>query len=164
MKYRCAHCGKINDKWAGHVNRARAQGLNLYCNRRCSGLGRRSGKTVAQKKEEKRLYDIQHREKNRERILARKREYHKHTYDPVKAAEYRQTRMPYHVEYCRRPEYRAKKQTYDRKRRAAEYGEFAEAFQLTIALNREIKERTSQVAGAAKRAVPQDIIEFSERR
>ena len=141
MKYRCAHCGKTADKAAGHVNRARERGLNLYCNRRCSGLGRRQGKTTAQKREEKRLYDIEYRARNRARILDRKKEYHKRTYDPVKAAVVRKKRMPIHVEYCRQPEYRAKKQVYDRKRRAADYGEFAEAFQLTIDLNREIKGR-----------------------
>lgn len=144
MKYRCAHCGKTNDKAAGHINRARAAGLNLYCNRRCSGLGRRTGKTDAQKREEKRLYDIVYQAENREKRCAQKREYHKRTYDPVKAAAYRKTRMPYHVEYCRRPEYRAKKKNYDRKHRAAEYGDFAEAFLLTQDLNREIKERTSR--------------------
>ena len=94
MKYKCAHCGKAADKAAGHVNRARAAGLNLYCNRRCSGLGRRSGKTKAQKREEKRLYDIVYRAKNREKRKAQKREYHERTYDPVKAAAYRKTRMP----------------------------------------------------------------------
>ena len=53
MKHRCAYCGKTADKSAGHVNRARERGLNLYCNRRCSGLGRRKPKkTKAQKREE----------------------------------------------------------------------------------------------------------------
>lgn len=144
MKYRCAHCGKVADKAAGHVNRARERGLNLYCNRRCSSLGRRQGKTKAQRIEEKRLYDMEYRSKNREMLKAKKRAHYLKTFDPAKAAEYRKKRMPYHVEYCRRPEYRAKKQVYDRKRRAAEYGEFAEAFQLTIDLNREIKERTTR--------------------
>lgn len=141
MKYRCAHCGKVNDKAAGCVNRARRAGLKLFCNRTCSGLARRSGKTDAQKREEKRLYDIVYQAENREKRCAQKREYHKRTYEPEAAAEYRKTRMPYHVEYCRQPEYRAKKSVYDRKRRAAEYGDFAEAFQLTIDLNREIKGR-----------------------
>lgn len=141
LKYHCAHCGKENDKSAGQVNRARAEGLNLYCNRECSGLGRRSGKTKAQRIEEKRLYDVEYRAKNLKKILADKKAYHKRTYDPAKAAEVRKRRMPYHVEYCRRPEYRAKKQVYDRKRRDAEYGEFAEVARLTIDLNREIKGR-----------------------
>ena len=141
MQFQCAHCGKTADRPAGHVNRSRAQGMKLYCGRRCSGLGRRDGKTKAERKEEKRLYDLKYRAKNLKRILARKKEYHKRTYDPVKAAEHRKTRMPYHVEYCRRPEYRVKKAAYDQKRRDAEYGEFAEVARLTIDLNREIKGR-----------------------
>lgn len=141
MKYRCAHCGKANDKSAGHVNRARARGLSLYCNRKCSGLGRRNGKTKAQRIEEKRIYDLEYRAKNLAMLKAKKKDHHKRTYDPVEAAKVRKKRMPYHVEYCRQPAYRAKKQVYDRNRRAAEYGEFAEAFQLTIDLNREIKGR-----------------------
>lgn len=141
MRYRCAYCGKDADKPAGHVNRARERGLKLYCNRRCSGLGRRKHKTKAQKREEKRLYDIEYRAKNLATILERKKEYHKRTYDPVKAAKARKARMPYHVEYCRRPAYKAKKREYDRKYRAAEFGDFAEAYMLTIDLNREIKGR-----------------------
>lgn len=141
MKYKCAHCGKQSDKSAGHINRARAAGLNLYCNRRCSGLGRRDGKTVAQKREEKRLYDIEYRAKNLKRILAGKAEYHKRTYDPVKAAVVRKKRMPYHVEYCRQPWYRAWKRDYDARYRALKLGAFAEAYRLTIELNQEIKRR-----------------------
>jgi hypothetical protein len=141
MKYKCAHCGKTNDKAAGHVNRARARGLKLYCNRRCSALGRRQGKTVAQKREEKRLYDIVYQAKNREKRLAQKREYHKRTYDPVEAAKVRKKRMPYHVEYCRQPWYRAWKREYDARYRASQLGDFAEAYRLTIELNREIKRR-----------------------
>lgn len=144
MKYRCAHCGKTNDKAAGHVNRARAAGLNLYCDRRCSGLGRRDGKTTAQRKEEKRLYDIQYRAKNLEWIKAKKRAHFQRTYDRKAAAEYRKQRMHLHVEYCRRPEYKAWKKEYDRKYRAKEFGDYAEAYMLTLDLNREIKERTSR--------------------
>jgi hypothetical protein len=141
MKYRCAHCGKVADKAAGHINRARKADLNLYCDRRCSGLARRKGKTKAQKREEKRLYDIEYQAKNRERRLAQKKEYHKRTYDPVEAAKVRKKRAPYHVEYCRQPAYRAWKREYDRRYRATEFGEFAEAYMLTIDLNREIKGR-----------------------
>lgn len=143
MKYRCAHCGKTADKAAGHVNRARAAGLNLYCNRRCSGLGRRIGKTKAQKVAEKKVYDAEYRAKNLAMLKAKKHEYFKRTYDPVEAAKVRKVRMPLHIEYCRQPAYKAWKRDYDRRYRAAEFGEFAEAYMLTIDLNREIKGRTS---------------------
>lgn len=143
MKYHCAHCGKVADKAAGHANRARERGLNLYCNRRCSGLGRRTGKTKAQRKEEKRLYDIEYRAKNLETIKAKKKAHFQKTYDRKAAAEYRKQRMHLHAEYCRRPEYRAWKREYDRKYRAKEFGAFAEAYLLTMDLNREIKGRTT---------------------
>jgi hypothetical protein len=142
MKYRCAYCGKTRDKAAGHVNRSSAAGLRLYCNRRCSGLGRRTGKTVAQKREEKRLYDIVYQAKNREKRKAQKREHHHLTYDPVAAAAYRKKRMHLHVKYCQRPEYKRWKKAYDRKHRANKFfGPFAEAAMLLNDLNLEINRR-----------------------
>ena len=142
MKFRCAHCGKTADKPAGHVNRSRAAGLKLYCNRRCSGFGRRSKvkKTKAQKRKEKRLYDIEYR-KTSPTLKARRRAFHLRTYDPVKAAKVRKKRAPYHIEYCRQPWYKAWKKEYDRKYRAKEFGPFADAYTLTLELNREIKRR-----------------------
>jgi hypothetical protein len=98
-----------------------------------------------QKKAEKAAYDLARRTGPlRDRILAEKREYHQQTYDSSAAAAYRQARMPYHVEYCRRPAYRKKKRVYDRKYRAAEYGEFAEAYLLAVDINHEIKERSTR--------------------
>lgn len=143
MRFNCAHCRKSVDRPAGHINRARAKGLRLFCGRRCSGLARRQHKTKAQRRAEKAAYDVEYRAKNLQRILARKKDYHKRTYDPVKAAVERKKRMPRHVEYCRQPKYKAYKREYDKRYRAREYGDFAEAFQLTIDLNREIKGRVT---------------------
>lgn len=143
MKFACAYCGKTADKPAGHVKRSRAQGLRLYCDRKCAGLGRRTGKTTAQKKAEKREYDQRYRALNLARIKANKAAYFKATYDPEKARIDRQRTMARHVEYCRRPEYKAWKREYDRQYRAKEFGPFAEAYMLTVDLNREIKSRSS---------------------
>jgi len=140
MKYRCAHCKKKADKPAGHVNRAREAGLNLYCNRRCSNLGRRLGKTKAQKVEEKRLYDIEYR-KTSPTLKARRHAFHLRTYDPVKAAVDRKKRSKQHAEYCRQPWYKEWKREYDARYRASKLGAFAEAYRLTLELNREIKRR-----------------------
>jgi hypothetical protein len=104
-------------------------------------MGRRQGKTNAQRVSEKAAYDAEYRKENREMLKAKKREYYERTYDPATAAIYRKKRMPLHVEYCRRPEYKAKKREYDRQHRADEFGEFAEAYMLTLDLNREIKGR-----------------------
>jgi hypothetical protein len=143
MKFACAHCGKTADRPAGHVNRSRAQGLKLYCGRRCFGLDRRKHKTKAQKIEEKRLYDAEYRSKNLAMIKAKKAAHFRATYDPKKARIDRKKKMPRHVEYCRRPEYKRWKREYDRQLRAKEYGPFAEAYQLALELNREIKARSN---------------------
>jgi len=143
MKILCAHCGKKTEKPTGHVRRSRKDGLLLYCGRTCSGLGRRKGKTKAQKVAEKRLYDMAYRAKNLERIKSKKRAYFQRTYDPKKAAVQRKKRMHLHVAYCRQPRYKAWKRGYDQKCRAMKYGPFAEAYLLAVNLNREIKSRTT---------------------
>jgi hypothetical protein len=139
----CPYCGKSAKKRPSDVNRAKRTGLKIYCSLRCSALGRRGGKTKAQKKEEKRLYDIEYRTKNLDEIRAKKKEYFKRTYDPVKAAKDRKKTMARHVEYCRQPWYKAWKKEYDKRYRASEYGEYADVFLLVQTLDREIQERMS---------------------
>lgn len=132
----------MSAKSAGYINRSRAAGLNLYCDRECSDLRRRNGKSKAQKRSEKRLYDIEYRAKNFAMLKVKKHEHFKRTYDPEKARIERKKRSKAHVEYCRRPEYRKWKQTYDRKHLAKKvYGPFAEAAMLVADLNKEIKVR-----------------------
>jgi hypothetical protein len=143
MKFRCAHCGKATDKPAGAVNRARAAGLRLFCGRKCAGLGRRKHKTKAQRIEEKRLYDMEYRRQNRAMLKAKKHTYFVRTDDPDAARIKRKERAAFHVEYCRRPSYKLWKREYDQHYRAREYGPFADAYQLTIKLNREIKSRSN---------------------
>lgn len=143
MKIKCPHCGKTAEKDASAVGAALKYGRRIFCSRLCSGLGRRKHKTKVQKIEEKRLYDMEYRRKNLAEITAKKAAYHKRTYDPVKAAIERKKRMKFHVEYCRRPSYKLWKREYDRRRRDAEYGPWADAARLTIDLNREIKERAT---------------------
>lgn len=144
IAFRCAGCSKIGKQEAGAVNRARRSGRPLYCSRGCAGKARRITKSKAQRVEEKRIYDMKYRAKNREMLKAKKANYFQRTYDPVSAAIERKKKMPRHVEYCRRPEYRAWKAKYDKQYLARKnYGPFAEAAILTLDLNREIKERTN---------------------
>jgi len=144
MSFRCAWCNAECERRAIDVKRARERGLNLYCDRKCSGLARRRNKTKAQLVHEKRLYDLEYRKRNLAMLKAKKAAYFKRTYDPVQAAIYRKSRMPRHVEYCRQPKYKLWKQAYDAQYRAKKYyGPFAEAAMLTADLNREIKERAS---------------------
>jgi hypothetical protein len=144
IEFQCAHCGKRARRAAGHVNRQRALGMNVYCGRRCSGLGRRKPKkSKAQRVAEKRAYDQEYRRRNRAMLKAKKRAYHVRTYDPEKARIERKKKMARHVEYCRRPEYKAWKRWYDAEYRAKEYGEFAEAYKAVLELNRTIKRKVS---------------------
>jgi hypothetical protein len=125
----CAHCGTPFTTTTSAFNRAARDGRPLYCNRTCSGLARRKHKSAEQRKAEKSAYDAARRVELADQIKAAKREHHKRTYDPAKAAVARKRRMPSHVEYCRRPEYREWKREYDRTYRAQkEYGAFADCF------------------------------------
>lgn len=143
MQIECAHCGKVADKAAGAVNRARKSGSPLYCDRFCAGLARRKArKTSAQKKAEKAAYDAKYRAKNRAALKAKKAAYYAANHDREKEREYRQKRMPKHVEYCRRPEYRVKKKAYDHVYRAKkDYGPMWEIQLLTLDIRNAVLER-----------------------
>ncbi len=140
MKVRCASCGKRFKKRA--IDVARSPNGRFFCDKKCFGLSRRKGKPKAQKVAEKRIYDAEYRRKNIAMLKAKRHAYFKRTYDPVAAAVVRKARMPLHVEYCRRPEYRKWKKAYDKKYLAKRtYGPFAEAAMMVSDLNFEIKGR-----------------------
>jgi hypothetical protein len=146
VRFVCAHCGANGERKAGHVNRSLKAGAPLYCNRACAGLARRSKSTptAAERRANKAAYDREYRARNLERLRAEKAERYQRTRDPVKEREVRKARMPQHVEYCRRPEYRAWKADYDRQRTAAEYGPYAETYRLLLDLEREIRSRATK--------------------
>jgi hypothetical protein len=140
----CERCGNPAEKRSGDVNRSKAGGYRVFCSRKCSGLARRNNKTREQKVEDKRLYDMAYRAKNVEKLRQRHHEYHVRTYDPVKAAMVRKKNMPRHVEYCRRPEYRAYKKAYDKVYTAEKnYGPFAGVALTLRDLESEIRERVT---------------------
>jgi hypothetical protein len=141
---KCAYCGKDSEKHPNEVNRAKRKNAPMFCDKDCFGLSRRLHKTVEKKKLEKKLYDQKYRAKNLDRIKANKRAYFQRTYDPEKAAVERKKNMARHVEYCRRPEYRAKKRDYDKVYRAKqEAGEFWESYLLIQEIEKEIYSRMS---------------------
>lgn len=138
----CAHCGKPVRQSVSAINRAQRIGAPIYCDRVCSGLGRRTHKTKAQKVSEKRMYDMEYRRKNRKLLKAKKRAYFERTYDPVKAAKERKARMHLHVAYCQQPAYKRYKRRYDRQHRAQKlYGPFAEAALLLQKIEHEVSTR-----------------------
>lgn len=144
MNFICAQCGSSADRPTGHVKRSRAKGMNLYCSRECFGLGRRSEKTLEERKAQKRIYDMHYRLRNIEERKAKKAEYYHRTKDPIREAQKRKERMPLHIEYCRRPEYKAWKKSYDRQHRAVKhYGAFADCFLLVMEIRDECLSRMS---------------------
>lgn len=141
----CAHCSDPTMLETGAINRARKAGLPLYCSRVCFGLAHRHWKTKAQLVAEKAAYDEKYRADNAERLRVEKAAYFQATYDKEKAREVRAKRMPYHVEYCRCPEYRKWKKEYDKGHLAKkQYGEFAEAAIILNELEKEILDKATR--------------------
>lgn len=129
----------------GRVVRAYEGNAPLYCNMTCTGLARRTVITKAKKVANKRLYDMEYRVKNRERLKLEKAAHYKATADREKEREYRKKNMRRHVEYCRQPVYKAKKAKYDKKHRYEKlYGKFAEAAAVLHQLEVEIRQRVDK--------------------
>lgn len=139
----CAYCREPHGRTTGHVNRSLKVGMLIYCSRECCGLARRTYKTKADKVAEKSAYDKEYRKRDPEGLKARKHAYYQRTRDPERERAHRKANMARHVEYCRQPRYKAWKREYDARYRAKEYGAFADAYTLTMTLNREIKGRMS---------------------
>ena len=141
IKIKCAWCCKSFPKAVGAYNRAMKIKSPLYCSQKCSGLARRKNKSVKEKKRLKADYDRNRRTEKSDELKSKKKAAYA-IWGPIHREEERQKRkegMPKHVEYCRQPEYKKKKKDYDRKVRVAEYGEFAESYELLEELVKEIK-------------------------
>ncbi len=85
------------------------------------------------KKEQKRLYDIEYRRKNPEMLKEKKKVYYKKVKATQKyqqkAKAYRKTRVKEHVAYCARPDQKVKTLARDQYRR---HGEWRECYELCI--------------------------------
>lgn len=145
VSHTCPHCKKEFEVYIAYLNKANSIGAPRYCGKACSGLARRDNKTKEQKIVEKAAYDLQYRIKNADKLRQRHSDYHKKTYDPAKAAIERKKNMPRHIEYCRKPEYRAKKVGYDQQHRAEkQFGEFAECFILLEQIDKTIASKADK--------------------
>lgn len=143
ISVRCSQCSKRHPVDTGVYNRAMARTGRLFCSRACFGLSRRKPKLpLAERKAKKAAYDVLYRAVNADERRAQKREYHKLTYDAVKAAKKRKARARWHIEYCRRyyadPKRKAAKVRYDQRRRDRQYGDFAQAARLLRKLKAEV--------------------------
>ena len=133
--FNCEHCGCEARKEAGHINRSKRSKSPVYCTKKCAGLARRIDKTEAQKKEEKRLYDIEYKNKNHERDKPKRAAYYQRIKDPKKESMVRakqKKERPWveekRREYMESKEYRERKKKYDRLYRAKkDYGIMWEA-------------------------------------
>lgn len=140
----CAYCGKGTMKETGHINRAAKRGAPLYCDRTCAGAGRRVFRTDSEKRAEKAAYDAEYRTRKHTILKAKKAAYYAANVDREKEREARKARMPQHVEYCRRPEYRKWKAQYDQQYRTRKwFGDFGEAAIILNQLEAEIASRST---------------------
>lgn len=152
----CGYCGKTTHKSTGHYNRARKLGAGLYCSKQCSSDAKRDTRPLKEKREEKRLYDIEYRAKNKEMLKAKKADYFKRDYaeNPEKYKAIRQKRMKGHVEYCRQPKYKEYKKQYDRQYRCKKkYGPMAEAASVLIDLEQAVRVKISKYESMKERKV-----------
>lgn len=137
MVVKCHHCKKRVEISIGQYNyRVKKHGLNVYCDRICSGKGRRHNRSRQEEKAVKYFYDALIRLDDDGRLKKQRHEYFLKDYhdNPEKYRRARKKRQKEHNEYCRKPEYRKYKKEYDKKRVAKKnYGEFWEA---SIALRR----------------------------
>lgn len=147
----CDHCGVTAYKATGGVNRSLGKGAPIFCSRECSGLHRRVVRSDQEKRALKAEYDRQRRERNGDALMAKRRAAYQQRLarDPegLRAAQKanRDQRRGQHIEYCRRPEYRAWKKQYDRQHRAQKfYGPFADAFLALQDLETEIASRATR--------------------
>lgn len=140
----CPICGCEFEISTGHYNRAQKLGLNNYCGKVCSGIGRRVSKTAEQKKKEKAKYDKQYREKNIEAKTKKAKAYYENNKPEIlkKMRVYRKRTMPRHVEYCRQPKYKAYKKDYDKQYRAKKlFGDYWESAIILTELEAEYDNR-----------------------
>lgn len=125
------------------MNRSDRAGAPLYCGKGCALAARRVERTAEEKKALKAAYDRDYRKRDPEAMKAYKALYYQETRDPERERAVRKAKMPQHIEYCRRPEYKAWKHEYDIQRAADEYGEFADTWRLLLDLEKEIRSQAT---------------------
>jgi len=135
----CEQCGQSFKKERAHVNRARKLGFRLFCDRNCAGLARRVERSVEEKKEMKRLYDIEYRKDN-QILKLKKAEYYKSPSGRAVQKRNRARRKDKHLEYIRTDAYKKWKHEYDQKYQAKKnFGEFWESKLILKQIEKEIE-------------------------
>ncbi len=148
MRLTCPMCHGSFECATGRYNRAQAIGAPLYCCKTCAGLARRTPRpTEQERRASKAAYDRERRQRLGERLRAEKRAHYQANRARILAdmTRKRPAKMAAHIEYCRRPEYRAYKSEYDKRRLARkQFGEFADAALTLRSLETEIDAKASR--------------------
>lgn len=141
---KCDYCGDSFEKENPAINRAKREDKNIYCNRKCSGLGRRINKTLKQKVSEKQEYDMQYRAKNKESLREKKALYGRSKAGKATQKRARIKGKAYHAKYIQSDRYVEWKKEYDRTYRAKkDYGEFWECQILRLEIEEEVEKTQS---------------------
>jgi hypothetical protein len=146
IKLICSSCAEPFERVLAFVKYQRRHGAeNEFCSQRCVGLARRTYKPKAVKVREKAAYDAIYRATNSAKLKLTRAAYFQRTYDPERARRERAPKMAAHVAYCRKyyadPKRKAEKVAYDLDRRAAAYGDYADAYKLLLKLQDEVRRR-----------------------
>lgn len=155
----CAYCGREVERRTSDVNRARKFGRPLYCDQKCAGLKRRTGKTIEQRKAEIAEYGRRRREGMGDTLRAQKKAYYQANKRLIRKrllkrfesdAEYKARHRACQDRCQSRPEWKARKKHYDRQYRAGRlYGPMAEAYVTLLELDDEIRKRVPDNAELA---------------
>lgn len=151
--HRCPQCGGDFVTQNSRANRAERNGAPLYCGKVCSGLGRRNPNppTDTERKAAKAEYDREYRTRNADKRKRNHADWYRRNHDREKERAYRQANVERHNEYCRRPEYVKSKADYDKRKRYAAYGEYADAVMVLDELMKEIRARADKYERAKAR-------------
>ena len=153
MEIVCAYCGQFAEKRTGDVNRAKTRGAPIYCGKVCSGLAKRLDPDAKREAAARRQREYWQRPENAARKKARAAELFQQSKQPGGWYPQHRERMRTDPEYrakhkacqarCQaRPDWKARKQEYDREWRATRhYGNMAEAFLVLMELESEVEKR-----------------------
>jgi hypothetical protein len=155
IAFTCEQCGSEASRLTGDVNRARKCGARLFCDRACAGAAKAATRELPlpgtpEGRAHKSRYDRERRAKMGEVLREQKREAYRRAVEErgevvrSKQRAHREANRERHADYCRTPEYRAWKSEYDRRHRAKEYGEFAEAHIALVQLQALVDERMTR--------------------
>lgn len=142
----CSYCNSNLNKTTSEINRSKKEGRKLFCNKTCFALSRKKNESPGIKKERKRLYDINYRGNNKDKICTDKKLYNETKSGRETQKRNRYKFKEYHSEYCKTDKYKSYKKDYDKYYRAKDrYGEYYESFLLIIEIEKEYEKKDTRL-------------------